>query len=114
MARRLTDLPDTFRVLHDRRIRGAQTNIDHIVIGPTGIWVIDAKRYVGKRPALREGGGIIRPRVETWPLIGGSFSVGGVHVLWPRLLVQRVTDAPLEPIDVDLIHNQLARAFPSA
>lgn len=157
MARRLTDLPDTFRVLHDRRIRGSRANIDHIVIGPTGVWVIDAKRYVGKRPALRVEGGIVRPRVESlriggrdgsklvqgvqsqvervaaalgetasavtgvlcfleadWPLIGGSFSVDGVHVLWPRLLVQRMTDAPPQPIDVDLIHSQLARAFPSS
>ncbi|WP_345545773.1 nuclease-related domain-containing protein, partial [Microbacterium jejuense] len=157
LARRLADLPDTFRVLHDRRIRGTRANIDHIVIGPTGVWVIDAKRYVGKRPVLQVEGGIIRPRVETlhiggrdrtkliqgvqsqlervtaalgeaappvtgvlcfleadWPWIGGSFSVDGVHVLWPRLLVQRMTDAPPQPIDVDLIHTQLASAFPSA
>lgn len=157
MAQRLTDLPETFRILHDRRIRGARANIDHIVIGPTGVWVIDAKRYVGKRPALRVEGGLIRARVESlriggrdgtklvqgvqsqvervtaalreaappvtgvlcfleadWPLIGGSFSVDGIHVLWPRLLVQRVMDAPPQLIDVDLIHTQLARAFPSA
>lgn len=157
MARRLTDLPDTFRVLHDRRIRGTRANIDHIVIGPTGVWVIDAKRYVGKRPALRVEGGIIRPRVESlhiggrdgtklvqgvrsqvervttalgeaaplvngvlcfleadWPMIGGSFKVGDIHVLWPRLLVQRMTDAPPQPVDVDLIHAQLAQAFPGA
>lgn len=157
MARRLTDLPDTFRVLHDRRIRGTRANIDHIAIGPAGVWVIDAKRYVGKRPALRVAGGLIRPRVESlriggrdgtklvqgvqsqverviavlgetvppvtgvlcfleadWPLIGGCFSVDGVQVLWPRLLVQRMTDAPPQLIDVDLIHTQLARASPSA
>jgi hypothetical protein len=157
LARRLTELPDTFRVLHDRRIRGTRANIDHIVIGATGIWVVDAKRYVGKRPSLRVEGGIIRPRVEylriggrdgtklvqgvqsqvervtaalgeavppvigvlcfleaDWPLIGGSFSVDGVHVLWPGLLVQRVMNAPPQLIDVDLIHSRLARAFPTA
>ncbi|GAA2007665.1 hypothetical protein GCM10009739_18810 [Microbacterium ulmi] len=81
---------------------------------------------MGKRPALRVEGGIIRPRVESlriggrdgtklvqgvqsqvqrvtaalgetvppmtgvlclleadWPLIGGSFCLDGVHVLWP-------------------------------
>lgn len=157
LARRLADLPDTFRALHDRRIRGTRANIDHIVIGPTGVWVIDAKRYVDKRPALEVEGGIIRPRVESlriggrdgtklvqgvqsqvervtaalgeavhpvtgvlcfleadWPLIGGSFSVDGVHVLWPRLLVQRIMDAAPQPIDVDRIHTQVAHAFPSA
>jgi Nuclease-related domain len=35
-------------VLHDRRIPGTKANIDHIVIGPAGVFVIDAKRYSGK------------------------------------------------------------------
>jgi hypothetical protein len=51
------------RVLHDRRIPRTKANIDHIAIGPSGVFVIDAKRYVG-RPSLRVEGGIIRPRVE--------------------------------------------------
>ena len=33
MAKRLADVPDTFRVMHDRRIRGTKANIDHIAIG---------------------------------------------------------------------------------
>lgn len=52
------------RVLHDRRIRGTRANIDHIAAGPSGVHVIDAKRYAGKRPELRVEGGILRPRVE--------------------------------------------------
>ena len=36
-----------FGVLHDRRIPKTKANIDHIVIGPAGIFVIDAKRYKG-------------------------------------------------------------------
>jgi hypothetical protein len=35
-------------LLHDRRIPGSKTNIDHIVVGPAAIFVIDAKRYTGK------------------------------------------------------------------
>lgn len=50
-------------VFHDRRIPGSMANIDHIVISPGGIWVIDAKRYKG-RPELKIEGGIFRPRVE--------------------------------------------------
>jgi DNA-directed RNA polymerase subunit RPC12/RpoP len=50
-------------VLHDRRIPGTKANIDHIVITPAGIWVIDAKRYKG-RPELKIEGGILRPRTE--------------------------------------------------
>jgi hypothetical protein len=34
-------------VLHDRRIAGKRSNIDHIVVATSGVWVIDAKRYSG-------------------------------------------------------------------
>jgi Nuclease-related domain len=30
-------------VLHDRAIPGSRANIDHLVVGPTGVWVIDSK-----------------------------------------------------------------------
>lgn len=51
-------------VLHDRRIPGSRANIDHLAITPSGIWVIDAKKYTG-RPQLKIEGGILRPRVDT-------------------------------------------------
>lgn len=51
------------RVLHDRRIPGTRANIDHIAVCPSGVVVIDAKRYQG-RPTLRVEGGILRPRIE--------------------------------------------------
>jgi len=53
----------TLRVLHDRRIPRTRANIDHIAVTPTGIWVIDAKRYKG-RPSLKIEGGILRSRTE--------------------------------------------------
>lgn len=34
-------------VLHDRRVPGTRGNIDHIVIAPAGVFVVDAKRYTG-------------------------------------------------------------------
>jgi hypothetical protein len=34
--------------LHDRRVSGTRANIDHFVIGPAGVFVIDAKRYEGQ------------------------------------------------------------------
>ncbi|WP_301114122.1 nuclease-related domain-containing protein [Microbacterium sp.] len=157
LAQRLTELPDGVRLLHDRRIPGTRANIDHIVIGPSGVWVIDAKRYKGKRPALHVDGGIIRPRTEhlriggrdghklidgvhsqlaqvtaalgdsrvpvigalcfleaDWPLIGGPFTVDGIHVLWPRLLIKRLTEPAPQTIDIDTTHSQLAKAFPAA
>jgi hypothetical protein len=47
-------------VLHDRRIPGTRAFIDHIVIGPGGVYVIDAKLY-GTMIKVR-GGGILRHR----------------------------------------------------
>ena len=54
---------DSIAVLHDRRIPGSRANIDHIIVTPGRVWVVDAKRYKG-RPDLRIEGGLIRPRVE--------------------------------------------------
>jgi hypothetical protein len=34
--------------LHDRRLPGSRSNIDHLAVASSGIWVIDAKRYRGK------------------------------------------------------------------
>ncbi len=47
-------------VLHDRQLPGSRANIDHIVVAPSGIFVIDAKRYTGK-VELRTSGSIFRP-----------------------------------------------------
>lgn len=64
LGNRLNDLAsDSLRVLHDRRIPGTRANIDHIAVAPTGVYVIDAKKYKG-RPQLTIEGGILRPRVE--------------------------------------------------
>ncbi len=44
-------------VLHDRAVPRSPANIDHIVIVPSGVWVVDTKRYRGRvrrgRPAGR-------------------------------------------------------------
>ena len=157
LAEWLKELPDTVRVLHDRRIRGTRANIDHIVVTRSAVWVIDAKRYKGKRPSLEVRGGIIRPRVEAlriagrdhsklvdgihsqithvtnaladgdvdvkgvlcfldadWPLIGGAFTVNGIDVVWPRLLVKRMTESAEGTVDVDATHARLATALPIA
>jgi Nuclease-related domain len=54
---------DDLRLLHDRRIPRSRANIDHIAVTPTGVHVIDAKRYRG-RPELRVEGGLLRARSE--------------------------------------------------
>ena len=61
---------ESLAVLHDRRIPGTKANIDHIVVTAGGVFVVDAKRYVDKRPELRIEGGLLRPRVEKL-MVGG-------------------------------------------
>jgi hypothetical protein len=36
-----------FRVLHDLAVPGSQANVDHLVIGPTGVFVVDTKVWSG-------------------------------------------------------------------
>ncbi len=52
-------------VLHDRRIPGTRANIDHIVVVPSGVWIIDAKRYKGL-VASRDVGSLFRPDVRLY------------------------------------------------
>jgi Nuclease-related domain len=59
VARRLDSL-DGIVALHDRRIPRSKANIDHIAIGPNGVYVIDTKRYTG-RVELRRTGTVFRP-----------------------------------------------------
>lgn len=46
VSEKLKDLPDGYNVLHDIAFQGF--NVDHIVIGPTGIFVIETKSHHGK------------------------------------------------------------------
>ncbi len=42
-------------VLHDRRIPGSAANVDHLVIGPSGVWVVDSKLWRGRVKILGDG-----------------------------------------------------------
>jgi hypothetical protein len=61
---------ESIAVLHDRPIPGTKANVDHIVVTQGGVFVVDAKRYVNKRPELKIEGGVLRLRVERL-LVGG-------------------------------------------
>jgi len=51
VARVLGDLSAEFVVLHDLSIPGSNANVDHLVIGPTGVFMIDAKCWSGRLTA---------------------------------------------------------------
>jgi hypothetical protein len=161
LAKRLDRLADQgVRLLHDRRVPRSRANIDHIAVGPSGVFVIDAKRYKG-RPRLRVDGGLFRPRVTRlfvgtrdctrlvagiqaqvdlvstvlgragwgevpvvgmlcfveadWPLLGGSFTVEGHHVLWPKKIAEHLLrDQTLSEKTITDLHRALAATLPPA
>ena len=41
--------------IHDRRVPSRRTNIDHIAVAPTGVFVVDTKNVAGKVAASRSG-----------------------------------------------------------
>jgi hypothetical protein len=55
----LAELPSEFAVIHDLRMPGSRANIDHLVIGPTGVFTIETKNYsapvVIRRGVVRSG-----------------------------------------------------------
>ncbi|MCZ7525606.1 MAG: NERD domain-containing protein [Acidimicrobiia bacterium] len=67
LGARLDSLPGCV-ALHDRRLPGSRANIDHLVVAPSGVWVIDAKHYRG-RVAMRDVGG--------WTSVDRRLRVGG-------------------------------------
>lgn len=82
------------RVLHDRRVPGTRRNIDHLVVTPGGVWVIDTKRYKG-RVELRAEGGIFRPRVSKL-VVGGRDKTALIEGMqWQLDRVRSAVDVPV-------------------
>ena len=66
-------------MLHDRRIPKSTANIDHMAVTPSGVWVIDAKRYQGRLAKVDKGGWF---RTDLRLMVGGrdrSKLLAGVH-----------------------------------
>ena len=54
VARKLDDLPDEFCVIHD--LATPFGNLDHVVIGPTGVFILETKNWKGTITADGKGG----------------------------------------------------------
>jgi hypothetical protein len=119
-------------LLHDGRIPRTTANIDHIAIAPSGVFVIDAKRYTG-RPHLRVEDGLLRARTEKLivgtrdcaRLVEGASKqmdlvspalvdsgAGAVPVHGMLCFVE--ADWPLDGGPIDKLVRRLAVSFPSA
>lgn len=66
-----------FVVLHDRAIPRSQANIDHIVITPAGIFVIDAKNYTGL--VKIDEGSLLDPNATRTLYVGNRKQMSLVH-----------------------------------
>ncbi|HEX6207640.1 MAG TPA: nuclease-related domain-containing protein [Actinomycetota bacterium] len=88
MAKALEGLPG-YRVIHDLDIGGG--NVDHLVIGPTGVFAIETKdwqgRFYAKRGRLHANG---RDEDKT-----RRQAVGGA--IWVREQVDRAAEALRHP-----------------
>jgi hypothetical protein len=127
------ELDDVAIVLHDLRVPGSRASIDHVVLAPSGVWVVDSKWRCELHPELdgapsvdevgrqvevvadAVGGcstGIpIRAALcfpsENWGGDARAFWVDGVLVTFPQDLVERVRAAG--PLDEELLGWVAAR-----
>ena len=66
-AERLKTLPDSFAVIND--VTKKLGNIDHVVIGPTGVYVIDVKNWKGTVKADGKGELVVNEKPPDKPTI---------------------------------------------
>lgn len=59
---------DGLRILNDRRVKGTRGNIDHVLVAPAGVFVVDAKHYAGA-VEIKNLGGIFRTELRLF--VGG-------------------------------------------
>ncbi|MCX6406256.1 MAG: nuclease-related domain-containing protein [Propionibacteriales bacterium] len=75
-------------VLHDVRWPGRQrANVDHVAVGPTGIFVIDSKNWSG-RIALADGVLLQNGRRRQWAVDGCADAASAVALRLPDLTAQ--------------------------
>ena len=81
--------PRRWVVLHDLALPGARANVDHLVIGPTGLWVVDSKAYRGRLEARRRRVLVSGHPLETAPARFEASVVAGT-LGWPAKAVVAV------------------------
>ena len=141
----LAELDDLgYRVLHRRRIPGSRGTIDHLVVGQTGVYVVDTRswsgdvrvhagevRIAGRRNRVVEqvqrqadAVAVALPCVQITPIVcvhradlpPRPISVDGVAIVRPTGLLRTLSQGPthLAPADIDRLVAQLDARLPSA
>jgi hypothetical protein len=129
-AQVMETLGPSYTAFHDLRIPQSTANIDHVVVGPSGIFVVDSKNYRGRitynkqtlwsdqRPLTRKLASLHfeadyvqrllgRPVVTIMSFVDGnlpkgSMVVDGVHVIALNQLQRTIVSMPdvLSPADI--------------
>ncbi|XPP26826.1 MAG: nuclease-related domain-containing protein [Leucobacter sp.] len=89
--------PDS-AVLHDRRIPGSRANIDHLVVTPAGVWVVDTKRYLNKRPERYSEGGLFGFGATVGLKVGGRKRDGLIDGMLRQIEHVRATVGEAVPV----------------
>jgi hypothetical protein len=99
-----------FVILHDRRVPRSPANIDHLVIGPTGVFVVDAKNFshqlslnkgtlwTGKYPVKLSSTRNQAQRAET---ALASVRLGRTVMVLPFVCVVGTARLPRRTVDLD-------------
>lgn len=88
----LAELSDAFEVINDLKVPGQNANLDHVVVGPTGVFILDAKNCRGLVTADGYGELLIN---------GEPPSNCGIKKFVARYMEMRKRVCPLTP-DVDV------------
>ncbi|GLX06808.1 nuclease-related domain-containing protein [Microbispora sp. NBRC 16548] len=90
-----------YAILHDRAIPHSSANVDHILIGPTGVFVLDSKRW-HRRTRLHGVGGTlwVGSRTAAFALRGLAFEHAAV-----QSMVRRATSSLVDVGGLVAVHG---------
>jgi hypothetical protein len=87
--------------LHDRLRPATTADIDHVVVAPTGVWVVDTKTYEG-RVARRDVGGLLGSDLRLY--VAGRDRTTLIPAVWKHVSAVRAAlgrewaDVPVRPM----------------
>lgn len=103
VARKIDDLPNDFCVIHDLATQFG--NLDHVVVGPTGVFILETKNWKGVIKADGQGGILLN---------GHSYGKDAIKPMTLRMMKVRDKINMLCDADGELPFFNALLVFPSA
>lgn len=90
------NLPKEMVILNDREVPGMQGNIDHLVVAPSGIWIVDTKKWKGKIEYRAESFDSIDARL----LVNGEDRTSKIEKVYEQVIsVAQIVNDPKVPLN---------------